>query len=171
MVRDRTARFMAAYFLARVAGVLPIEVHATPLIEALEDNWISYDALMGMVALDLIGPRAAGPVRRALATSGDAQQRACLEMLLAHWEAPPGSDGRERAIEALRQVRVTWKVRRSSRRVGLRSADLLISADRNVALDAHEPFEGFEEFVRSAASSASGSNCPEIAAPPSDFER
>ena len=109
--RDRTARFMSAYFLARVPGVLPIEVHAAPLIEALEDNWISYDALMGMVALDLIGPRAAGPVRRALASSQDPQQRACLEMLLAHWEAPPGSDGRERAIETLRQMRVTWKVR------------------------------------------------------------
>ncbi|MGA1632733.1 MAG: hypothetical protein ACO4BU_11530 [Phycisphaerales bacterium] len=109
--QDETARFMAAYFLARVPGVLPIEVHAAPLIEALEDNWRSYDALMGMVALDLIGPRAAGPVRRALAESTDAQQRACLGMLLAHWEAPPGSDGRERAIEALRKVRVTWKVR------------------------------------------------------------
>lgn len=109
--RDPTARFMTAYFLARVPGVLPIEVHAAPLIEALEDNWISYDALMGMVALDLIGPRAAGPVRRALAVSPDAQQRACLEMLLAHWESPPGSDGRERAIETLRQVRITWKVR------------------------------------------------------------
>jgi hypothetical protein len=108
---DETGRFMAAYFLARVPGVLPIEVHAAPLIEALEDNWRSYDALMGMVALDLIGPRAAGPVRRALAESTDAQQRACLGMLLAHWEAPLGSDGRERAIEALRQVRVTWKVR------------------------------------------------------------
>lgn len=109
--RDETGRFMAAYFLARVPGVLPIEVHAAPLIEALEDNWRSYDALMGMVALDLIGPRAAGPVRRALAESTDAQQRACLGMLLAHWEAPPGSDGRERAIEALQKVRVTWKVR------------------------------------------------------------
>ena len=110
MVRDRTARFMTAYLLARVPGVLPIEVHAAPLVEALEDNWISYDALMGIVALDLIGPRAAGLVRRALAASRDAQQRACFEMLLAHWEAPPGSDGRERAIAALRQVRVTRRV-------------------------------------------------------------
>lgn len=109
--RDRTGRFMSAYFLARVPGVLPIEVHAAPLIEALEDNWISYDALMGMVALDLIGPRAAGPVRRALAASTDPQQRACLEMLLAHWEAPPGSEGRERAIEALQKIRITWKAR------------------------------------------------------------
>ncbi len=102
--------FMAAYLLARVPGVLPIETHVEPLIQALQSNWRDYDALMGMVALDLIGPRAAGPVRRALAQCQDEQQRGCLKMLLSHWEAPPESGLREHAVEELRKTPLTWKV-------------------------------------------------------------
>ena len=102
--------FMAAYLLARVPGVLPIETHVEPLIKALESNYRTFDALMGMVALDLIGPRAAGPVRRAMAQCQDEQQRGCLKMLLAHWEAPPESGLREHAVEELRKTPLTCKV-------------------------------------------------------------
>lgn len=102
--------FMAAYLLSFSPGSAPIEEVATPLIEALEDNHVSFDALMGLVALRQIGPAAGGPVRTALAASDDPQQRACLAMLLADWDYPRDAPMRAQALDELQRERLTWQV-------------------------------------------------------------
>jgi len=108
--RGGRVEFMAAYLLSFSPGAAPVEEMATPLIEALRDNHVSFDALMGLVALRQIGPAAGGPVRTALAASDDPQQRSCLAMLLADWDYPRDAPMRGQALESLQQARLTWQV-------------------------------------------------------------
>lgn len=102
--------FMGAYLLSFAPEAIPVEEAAEALIPHLHDNWDRYDALMAMAALGRFGPSAAGACRRALADSTDEQQRACLEMLLAHWDWPRDSALRQETLERLRARRLTWKV-------------------------------------------------------------
>jgi hypothetical protein len=103
--------FMAAYLLSFAPGAVPIEEVVAAIVPRLECNLVNYDALMGMAALGRYGPDAAGPCRIALERSTDRQQRACLEMLLAHWDWPRDSALRESAVDSLQELSLTWKVR------------------------------------------------------------
>ncbi len=102
--------FMGAYLLSFAPGAIPVEEAAVAIIPHLHENHSRYDALMGLAALARYGPSAAGACRKALADSTDDQQRACLEMLLAHWDWPEDSALRQEALDRLRGARLTWKV-------------------------------------------------------------
>ncbi|MDA0975617.1 MAG: hypothetical protein O2927_06580, partial [Planctomycetota bacterium] len=102
--------FMGAYLLSFAPGAIPVEEAAAAIIPHLHENHSRYDALMGLAALARYGPSAAGACRKALADSTDDQQRACLEMLLAHWDWPGYSALRQEALDRLRGARLTWKV-------------------------------------------------------------
>lgn len=101
-----------AFLVAHAGGGAPIAEVAEILIAGLEDNYRSYDALMGITGLWRLGPAAAGPVRRALQSPKDLQQQRCLELLIAAWDWPAVTGLRAEAAERLyeRESQITWKV-------------------------------------------------------------